>query len=50
MVDVDRLNWLLQAAVLGFDPEPLTVEEREAFVRLKADVDANPDVVWSPLA
>jgi hypothetical protein len=48
-VPVERLNWLLQSVVLGFSPEPMTAAERAAYVKIKAEVAANPDVEWCPL-
>jgi hypothetical protein len=48
-VDLERLNWLLQAVILEFDPEPLTDEERGAYEEIKTEVAEDPDAVWSPL-
>lgn len=52
MVSLDRRNWLLQAVVLDFDPEPpvLTADERAVYEEIKAEVAADPDAVWAPLS
>lgn len=46
MVSIPTLNMLVNCAMTGCDPGPLTPEEAEAFAEIKAQVEANPDVAY----
>lgn len=45
-VSISRLNQLVNCAMMGADPGPLTPDEAEAFERIRAQVEANPDVAY----
>ncbi len=45
-VPIRRLNMLVNCAVTGSDPGPLTPDEAEDFAAIKAQVDANADVAY----
>lgn len=46
MTSIKKLNQLVNCAVTGTDPGPLTPDEAESFARSKAEVDANPGVAF----
>ncbi len=48
-IEVDRLNQFLVWAIDGVEPGPMTEYEAEVFAEMKADVEAEPDVVWMPV-
>ena len=47
-IDVARLNQFTAWAVNGAEPGPMTDYEAEVFADIKTEVEADPDVVWSP--
>ncbi|MDQ3311749.1 MAG: hypothetical protein M3517_06525 [Actinomycetota bacterium] len=48
-IDMNRLNQFTAWAVYGAEPGPMTDYEAEAFAEIKAEVEAEPDVVWMPV-
>ncbi len=48
-IDVDRLNRFTAWAVNRQEPGPMTEYEAEVFADIKAEVEAEPDVVWCPV-
>ncbi len=48
-IDVDRLNQFTAWAVNRQEPGPMTEYEAEVFADIKAEVEAEPDVVWCPV-
>jgi len=48
-IDVARLNQFTAWAVNGEEPGPMTDYEAEVFAEIKAEVEADPGAVWSPL-
>jgi len=49
VIDLDRLNAMTSAAVLGGEPEALTDDERPTWEAIRDQVRAEPDVVWCPV-
>lgn len=48
-IDMARLNQFIAWAVNGAEPGPMTDYEAEVFADIKAEVEAEPDVVWMPV-
>jgi hypothetical protein len=48
MITFERLNFLAKAAALDREPEGLTAEEAAAYAEIRAEIDASPDVSFSP--
>ena len=48
-IGIDRLNQFLVWVLNGIEPGPMTDYEAEVFADIKAEVEAEPDVVWSPV-
>ena len=48
-IEIARLNQFTAWAVEGVEPGPMTDYEAEVFAEMKAEVEAEPDVVWMPV-
>ncbi len=46
MTTLKKMNQLVNCALFDIDPGPLTPDEAESFAKIKAEVDANPDVAY----
>ncbi len=45
-IPIARLNEFTKALMLGYDPGPMTPDEKSAFNEIKAQIEREPGVAW----